>query len=160
MKNRDWFFKDGNKLFSFRSAGVLLRNGKILIQRGENDVEFALPGGCVAWGETSAETLVREYKEEMGADITVDRLIWTEEVFWKWGEQECHTICHYHLINLDNPDQIPCHGIFKSLDTDESRLLFQWTSIKELENLMIYPVFLKDRISNLSQNIEHFITRD
>lgn len=81
MRNRGWLFTHENRIHNFRNTGVLLNNEKVLIQRGINDTEFALPGGHVNWGKTSAETLIREYKEELGADISVDRLIWIEEVF-------------------------------------------------------------------------------
>lgn len=160
MKNRDWLFIDENRIHNFCSTGVLLNHGKILVQRGINDTEFALPGGHVAWGETSTETLVREYKEELGVNISADRLIWVEEVFWKWGAREAHTICHYHLVSLTSPSQIPSNSILKSLESDESRLIFQWVDINELQNYKIYPVFLKDKIINLSDRIEHFVTRD
>ena len=160
LKNRDWLFIDENRIHNFRSTGVLLSEGQVLVQREINDTEFALPGGHVAWGETSAETLVREYKEEMGIDIKVDRLIWIEEVFWKWGAREAHTICHYHLVSLTTPLHIVNNGKFKSLESDESRLIFQWVDINQLQNYKIYPVFLKDKIINLSDGIEHFITRD
>ncbi len=160
MKNRDWLFVDENRIHNFRSAGVLINDGKILVQRGINDSEYTLPGGHVAWVETSADTLIREYKEELGVDILVERLIWVEEVFWKWGEKEAHTLCHYHLVNLNTPSQIPLNGVFKSLETDESRLIFQWVGINELQDYKIYPVFLKDKINNLSDGIEHFVTRD
>ncbi|MCG8500814.1 MAG: NUDIX domain-containing protein [Firmicutes bacterium] len=160
MRDRDWLFAYENRIHNFRSTGVLLNNGKVLIQRGINDTEFALPGGHVIWGETSAETLVREYKEELGADISVDRLIWVEEVFWKWGAREAHTICHYHLVRLTNSHQIPDYGSFKSLSSDESKLIFQWVNINGLQDYKIYPAFLKDKINNLSEGIEHFITRE
>ena len=160
MKNKDWLFVDENRIYDFRSTGVLLNNGKILIQRGIDDTEFALPGGHVAWGETSAEALVREYMEELGANISIDRLLWVEETFWKWGVNKAHTICHYYLVNLSSPIQIPNSGTFKSLKTDESRLIFQWVDLSELQNYKIYPVFLNSKITNLSDGIEHFITRD
>lgn len=160
MKNRDCSFVDANQRFGFRTAGVFILGNKILIQRGIKDKEFALPGGCVAFGETSAEALIREYKEELGVNVTVGRLIWVEEVFWKWSEWDVHTICHYHLIDLSSNSHLPRKGVFKSLDTDVSRLLFQWVDINELGNYKIYPVFLKDELSNLSDNIKHFITRE
>lgn len=160
LKNKDWLFRDENRIYNFRSAGVLVNGGKILIQRAIDNTEFALPGGHVAFGETSAETLVREYNEELGVEVLVNRLIWVEEVFWKWGEREAHTICHYHLISLNIPLQIPTEGTFKSLESDESRLIFQWVNINEIKNYKIYPVFLKDKITNLTDGIEHFITYD
>lgn len=159
LKNNDWLFTVDNRIHGFRSTGILLNEGKILIQREINGTEFALPGGHVAWGETSSETLVREYKEELGADVSVGRLIWVEEAFWKWGTKDAHSICHYHLVNLTVPFQIPTEGTFKSLESDESRLVFQWVNISELQNYQVYPVFLKDKITNLSQGVEHFITR-
>lgn len=50
MKNIDWLFVEENRIHNFRSAGVLLNEGKILLQRGVEDTEYALPGGHVAWG--------------------------------------------------------------------------------------------------------------
>lgn len=161
MKNKDWLFIEENKIFNYRSTGVLIQNGNILIQRGIDDVDFALPGGHVAWGETSAEALIREFKEEIGVDIIINRLIWVEETFWKWGKRDAHTICHYHLVSLKDPSQIPSDRIFKSLDSDESRLIFQWIDLKQLKNLkdiIVYPLFLKDKITNISNRIEHFIS--
>jgi ADP-ribose pyrophosphatase YjhB (NUDIX family) len=160
MKSGDWLFIDENRIHAFRSTGVLIKDGKILIHRADNASEYALPGGHVSWGETSAETLVREYKEELGVDISVDRLIWVEEVFWKWGARKAHSICHYHLVNLNDPSQISNEGVFRSLASDESRLIFQWVDVKELHNYKIYPVFLKDKIVDMTDGIEHFITRD
>ena len=34
MKNHDLLFRQNNTIFSYRSSGVLIQNGKILIQRG------------------------------------------------------------------------------------------------------------------------------
>jgi hypothetical protein len=99
----------------------------------------------------------------MGADIIVDRLIWVEETFWKSDKQRSHTICHYHLISLKDQSQIPCEGTFKSLESDVSRLIFQWVNleqIQDLNNITIYPLFLKEKIINISDGIEHFICRE
>ena len=156
--NKDWLFVDGNKIFNYRSTGVLINDGKILIQRGVNDQEFALPGGHVKWGETSADALIREYREELNADVSIDRMIWVEEVFWKWGKRDAHTLCHYYLARLNNPRQIPTEGTFLSREDDESRLIFEWVDIGTLGSYKIYPSFLADKIMNLSDGIEHYIS--
>lgn len=52
------------------------------LQRDRDGSEYALPGGHVKIGETTADGLVREYKEETGADIKVGKLLWTEDCFW------------------------------------------------------------------------------
>ena len=35
------------------------------------------------------------------------------------------------------------------METDESRLIFQWVNTNELEDYKIYPVFLKDKVTNI-----------
>ncbi|AIQ29983.1 hypothetical protein P40081_18810 [Paenibacillus sp. FSL P4-0081] len=46
------------------------------------------------------------------------------------------------------------------IQTDESRLIFQWVDINELLDYKVYPEFLKNKISNLADGVEHFVTRD
>jgi A/G-specific adenine glycosylase len=57
------------------SAGVLLRNGKVLVaRRPEGDLLGGLwefPGGTCEQGETLEECLIREWKEEMDLDVQV-----------------------------------------------------------------------------------------
>ena len=113
MKN-DWFFDSGSCICNFRSAGVLIRNGRILVQREKNGSEYALPGGHVRIGESSVEALIREYREETSADIVCERLLWTEECFWEWNKKQTSTIAFYYLIKLVNDTDIPGSGEFFS----------------------------------------------
>lgn len=71
----DWLFQSESNICSFRTVGVLLRDNKILVQWDKDGTEYALPGDHVKIGETSEESLIREYKEETGADIVCNRLI-------------------------------------------------------------------------------------
>jgi 8-oxo-dGTP diphosphatase len=57
---------------------VIIRDGDVLLQRkvDENGFEhFTLPGGAQELGETLAEALLRECREEVGADIEVIDLL-------------------------------------------------------------------------------------
>ena len=73
----DLLFKMEEGVFSYRVAGICVREDRVLLQTttGE-DRSFAFPGGYVAFGETNAQTLMREFKEEIGADISVGELKW------------------------------------------------------------------------------------
>ena len=157
MKN-DWFFSDENNICSYRTVGVLIKNNKILVQREKDGTEYTLPGGHVKFGETSEESLIREYKEETGVDILCSRMIWVEETFWKWGNKNAHTISFYYLISLKNENDIP-NDYFQS-HKDNCNVMIEWISIDKLKNLTIYPVFLKEKIYDISDKIEHFITYD
>lgn len=79
---KDIIFNTDEYVFSYRAAGLLLHNGIVLLQRPKNETGYAIPGGHVALGETNEETLVREFKEEINADIKVDTLKWVGELFF------------------------------------------------------------------------------
>ena len=70
----DILFKTNDYIFSYRVGGVLIHNDKMLLQRVPGDDGYAFIGGHVAFGETTAETLIREFKEELRADIKVECL--------------------------------------------------------------------------------------
>jgi len=155
---KDWYFKDEDSICHFRTAGILIRDGKILVQREKDGNEYALPGGHVHMGETTEQSLVREYKEETGADIVCERLVWVEEVFWKWNDKAAHGIVFYYLITLKNNSNIPDEYFMSH--KDNCNLILEWVSIEEMKKLTIYPAFIKEKIENISENenIEHFIS--
>ena len=96
----DILFKTEDGVFSYRVAGICVQNGKVLLQKATNDPGFAFPGGHAAFGETNAETLKREFKEEIGGDISVGELKWVGEVFFPWGNRPCHQICLYYSVEI------------------------------------------------------------
>ena len=102
---KDWYFSDENGICHFRSAGLLIRNNKILLQHVKN--EYALPGGHVKFVEMAEASLIREFKEEIGADISCDRMIWVEENFWMWEGTRAHGLAFYYLVSLKNSSNIP-----------------------------------------------------
>lgn len=61
------------------AAGIILKDNKIFIALripgGDMGERWEFPGGKVEDGESFQETLVREYKEEFGADVNVGRHI-------------------------------------------------------------------------------------
>ena len=88
----DILFKTDDYVFSYRVGGLLIHNGKVLMQKAVDDDGYAFIGGHVAFGETTSETIVREFKEEIGADIKVERLFMVNENFFPWGTRPCQQI--------------------------------------------------------------------
>lgn len=149
---------DSNEIrFGVRAVGITVRDGKVLVQREIDGNEYALPGGTVKLGETTQETLVREYKEETGSEITISRLLWTEESFWKYNGKMQHGIAFYYLI--DFYDNSIFHQDEFVSQKDNCNIILGWLPINELNNIIIYPEFIKNEIYNLDGPVKHYISR-
>lgn len=159
----DLLIKDETGVFSYRVAGICVREGRVLLQTttGE-DRSFAFPGGHVAFGETNAETLIREFKEEIGADISVGELKWVAEVFFPWGSRPCHQICLYYMVDILNPE-IPGEGKFLGKEQLEGRsfeLEFHWVPLEEAAELELYPTDCRELLGKLDQGVQHFVYKE
>lgn len=158
----DILFKTDDYVFSYRVAGICMQNGCVLLQRPTNDKGYAFPGGHVSLGETNAETLVREFKEEIGADIAVRELKWVAEIFFPWGDKLCHQICLYYEIELLSPDT-PRTGSFPATESFEGReftINFHWVPLTELQNLTVYPENTAALLQKWDDGVQHFVYRE
>ena len=68
--------------------------------------------------------MIREFKEEICADISVKELKWVGEIFFPWGDKPCHQICLYYMIELVDDKQIPLEGSFIAKETLEGQNFF------------------------------------
>lgn len=160
---KDIIFKTDEYVFSYRVAGLLIHNGKVLLQRPEDDNAYAIPGGHVAFGETNEETLVREFKEEVNVDIKVDVLKWVGELFFPWGNRPCHQICLFYSISLTDNSSIPLDGTFWGTEQLEGRsfkLEFSWIDIKNIETIELYPIQAKKYLAGGVNQVEHFVYKE
>ena len=112
---KDIVFKTEDFVFSYRVGGILIRQGKILLQKPKGD-DYSIIGGHVSCLETTAETLRREFQEELHTEIEVDRLLAVGEIFFPWGERPCHQICLYYNVHLLKEKSIPLDGTFHGYD--------------------------------------------
>ena len=159
----DILFKTDDYIFSYRVGGVLIHNDKMLLQRVPGDDGYAFIGGHVAFGETTAETLVREFKEEIRADIKVERLLMVGENFFPWGKHPCHQINLYHLVSLTDETQIPLDGSFKAVDelgNERIDLDMCWIPLKDIPNIIVYPTEAKEHIINIPNEIVYFVHKE
>lgn len=161
MQNDILYFND-DYIFSYRIAGVLVRDGKILLQKPKDD-DYSLIGGHVSAFEATADTLKREFKEEIGADISVGSLIGVGEIFFNWGKKPCHQISLYYKVSLCDESQIPLDGVFSGYDdfgNTRIDLDFCWVTLEEFEKAVVYPLEMKEHILSRSDGVYHFVCRD
>lgn len=159
----DILFKTERYIFSYRVAGILIRDGSVLLQKPTNETGYAFPGGHVEFGETNAETLVREFKEEIGADVSVGDLKWVAEIFFLWGDKPCHQICLYYDIALKDEKQIPLDSFFigdERIDGRYFKIEFHWIPLDKLGDIELYPTNTAELIKKYNAGVQHFIYKE
>ena len=155
------FYTDGY-IFSYRVAGICKHNGSVLLQKPVSSDDFAFPGGHVELGETNEQTLIREFKEEIGADIKVGNLKWVGELFFPWGDKPCHQICLYYEVEIAD-DRTPKSGCFMGSELHESKefdMEFHWIPIEKANDYQIYPTQAGEWLKFSDKDVKHFIYRE
>ena len=149
---KDLLFDIDGELFSYRIGGVLIRDNKILLtKRGDN---YSIPGGHAQIGETSQETIIREYKEETGLDVEIVNVISTMENFWNIDNKKCHQLCIFYRIKVKNKKQK------LTPNPDRKDTEFVWVNLDELKNIKLYPNGVVDQILDNTVDNTHFINKD
>ena len=156
-EKQDWIFSGDTYACGLRTAGVLIQNGCILLQRDAGGDEYALPGGHVQVGETTMQALAREWQEEMGVFVTCEKLLWTEECFFEWRGKQNHHLCFYYLIRADSDASLPETAAFTP-HRDNPAVEVGWLPIDRLQEVTIYPAFIREEIHRLDAPISHHIT--
>lgn len=159
----DILFRKDGFVFSYRVAGIVVQNGLVLLQQAPPDPGYAFPGGHVALGETGAQALAREFREETGADAAVGNLRWVGEIFFPWDGKPCHQICLYYDVSLNNPAALPTQGGFDTLDHIEGRdipVRFSWLPLDGLGDALLYPPQAAALLQNPPDEVAHFVYRE
>ena len=150
-------FGKENKQFVFRSVGIMLNNGHVLLHKAGDNEFWSLPGGRVELLEKAESTITREMKEELNVDVKVVRLVWVAENFFEYAEKSYHELGFYFLLQL--PETSPFLnkiGNFYSEDAG-TPLIFRWFLFEQLETLTLYPSFLKTSLRSLPARVEHIV---
>jgi ADP-ribose pyrophosphatase YjhB (NUDIX family) len=156
--NMVWFEKS-NARFLLCTRGIVINRERVLLFNVVGWDWWALPGGRVEMLEQSENALKREMREEIATDVTVRRLVWIVENFFKPQDTSYHEIGMYYLMDL--PDDAP---VFKSAEyicqDGLVTVRFRWFPLADIEQLEIRPAFLKTGLSNIPQHTEHVIWND
>ena len=89
MKHIDIEIENEFANFKLRVNGILINDNKILSVQMKKNGFYCLPGGHIEIGEDSKEAVVREFKEETGIDVKVERLISITENFFTRKNGKC-----------------------------------------------------------------------
>ncbi len=118
------------------ALAVLQRgDGKLLLSKGEdtvkNEVFYRCIGGGVEFGEKGEQTLIREFREEIGKDIVVEKFIGVAENIFEWQGKPGHEIVLFYKCRFLRKED---EGL-ESIDRlDEVGGVTHWKSVEDIRN--------------------------
>lgn len=151
----DTSFKMETQVFNYRVAAVWIENGHILLHKQTKESYWALPGGRAEMHEDSKSCLAREMAEELDVAVSADRLLWVAENFFMYNDKKYHELGFYYEV-------LPADGVSHYrkgpfFGPEGERLTYQWVPLCEIDQVELYPEFLRSSLKELPASIEHVI---
>lgn len=123
-----------------RAVAILIKKDEVLLIHKKNEKEyFVFPGGGVEIGETTEEAVIREMLEETTMEVKINKLLY-HHVYDNNTEQYFY-LCDY----LSGEPKLDENSEEKK-KMQEGKDFYNplWIKIKELKNMLIYPLEIKD----------------
>ena len=127
----------GEKRLRVRVSVIIIDENRILLVRHEKygRTYWVLPGGGVDFGESLEEAAVREVKEETDLDITVDKLVFVDDILPE--------DLHRHVVDVYFTAKVV--GGELKLGADSIMRELRYFPVEELARIPFYPK-IADRI--------------
>ncbi len=151
------------KNIGFRAGGLIMEGEKLLLHTSNIDDFYVIPGCGIQLYETSDQALKREFREEIGVDITIERLLWVLENLFEYDNERHHGMELIYLVSpLNSADKLK-QDEFYGVEKEESwvkkygeiTLIFRWFLPSELDDIVIKPDILKEELKNIPSTPKH-----
>lgn len=123
------------------AKAIIIRDGRLLLTRCRDDAGdwYGLPGGGQQVGETLSEALVRECREEIGAEVVVERLLFVRDYIaanheFSYLEEAVHQVEHLFACRL--PDG---YKAANGPHPDVHQVGVEWLGHADLRRARVYP---------------------
>lgn len=145
--------------FNYRIVGVCIDAGRVLVHQAPGDGFWTLPGGRAELGESAAQTLAREMREELDLRVTVGAPLWLVENFFELGGRRYHELALYFAMTLpEHAALLRATEPFAGREAD-TLLWFRWVELDPttLAALPLLPAFLHTRLAAPPRALEHLV---
>jgi ADP-ribose pyrophosphatase YjhB (NUDIX family) len=128
-----------------RGCALIREKGKILVLVYDypNGRIHAIPGGGVKEGESLAESVIREYREELGIEVAIDGLRYVGDMMARENiKQTVHVVFDGHIV-AGEPRLNPAETSAKEVT---------WLPETELATAKLYPAVNTALIADSDNN--------
>jgi 8-oxo-dGTP pyrophosphatase MutT (NUDIX family) len=138
--------------------GLIFKEDHLLITQWRNDGIIFGIGGRVDFGESVVDAVHREVREETGAGVTLNKLLYfNEQTFVSDRGIHYHELGWYFWVE---PDREICGLKEVMANPDHPDLIIRYLNVDDLPNHEIWPRFLRhylpaDLKQGFSQNPRH-----
>jgi ADP-ribose pyrophosphatase YjhB (NUDIX family) len=114
-----------------RAAGILVRDGRVLMESMADREVWGPLGGGVEEGESLAGACEREFREELGLTVAVRRLALVTDHFFldRFGRRN-HEICAHFEVSADGEVELSGRA---------DHLQFRWLEVAALKDFELAP---------------------
>ncbi len=122
------------------ALGLAIKNNKVLVSEGYDKVKdqtfYRCLGGGIEFLEKSDKALKREFKEEIGADITVKDFLGLEENIFTFNGKHGHELIFIYNVEIKDEDYQEEYTII-----DEVNSYAIWMDIEQFKSKqeILYP---------------------
>lgn len=150
----DVTFKTDQGRFNYRVCAIILQDGKILAMHDERSPYFYLPGGRVMLHERAEDAVLRELREELDIEARIVRPLWLSQGFFTEdvSGEKFHEVCIYFLMDVSDTGLMGRGERFILRERHHIHE-FKWLPIERLKTEYFYPLFLKEKIFQLPEEL-------
>lgn len=150
----DITFRTGEGRFNYRVCAMIIHDGKILAMHDERSPYYYLPGGRVRLHETAEAAVLREVREELEIEAKILRPLWLNQGFFTEDvdKEQFHELCIYFLMDISGTNLLEKGDTF-TLQEGKHTHIFEWLEFGRLKGEYFYPVFLKEKIWQLPEQL-------
>ena len=129
------------------TCGILSQSGKILLQKRADKGTWGLPGGALELGESALDALVREFYEETGVEVRVEKLL---NVYTKYSDSypngdEAQVLTILYLVSSETSISI-------NFFTSDETLELGFFDHSDIQNIAIVNQQHQDMINDFFEN--------
>lgn len=136
-----------NYRLNIRATGIIIHNNKLLVHKDRNLNHYALMGGRIAIGESSKDTIIREFKEETGKEVEVIGYVGTVENFFEADSYKYHEIMFIYQLEFVKEEDKKIEDTIKNIEGNDY-LQYEWLDLEKLEKEPLKPEEIKQVIKN------------